>query len=133
MLSAFAGPASAGPLTKRILVVDDEPGMLKSLAIMLRRERYHVGEALSVADAVGQLKRETFDLVIADLMMNPLNGLDLLTLARRYHPQCPVIIMTAYGTPENRSEALRLGALDFLEKPLEATRLLPRIQQLLEG
>lgn len=131
MFCAFAGPADAGTLTKRILVVDDEPGMLKSLAIMLRRERYQVGEALSVADAVAQLKRETFDLVIADLMMNPLNGLDLLTLARRYHPRCPVIIMTAYGTPESRSEALQLGALDFLEKPLEATRLLPRIRQLL--
>lgn len=118
-------------LTPRILVVDDDPGMRRSLAIMLRRERYEVTEAGSVIEAVAQLRREDYDLLIADLMMEPLNGLDLLGLVPRYQPACRAIVITAFGTPETRSEALRLGALDFLEKPLDAPRLLVQIRDIL--
>jgi DNA-binding NtrC family response regulator len=117
-------------MTRRILVVDDEPGMRKSLAMILRREGYDVGESGSVAEALGCLKGEEYDLVIADLMMEPLDGLDLLALVRRYRSACPVIIMTAYGTPEARSEAAALGAADFIEKPIEAQRLLGRVRGL---
>lgn len=117
-------------LTRKILVVDDEPGMRKSLAMILRREQYEVTETASVAEAVGRLKGEDYDLVIADLMMEPLNGLDLLALIRRYRTTCPVIIMTAFGTPEARSEAAALGAVDFMGKPLEAPRLLDRVRAL---
>ncbi len=117
-------------MTRRILVVDDEPGMRKSLAMMLRREQYQVTETGSVAEAVGRLKGEGYDLVIADLMMEPLSGLDLLALVRRYRATCPVIIMTAFGTPEARSEAAALGAVDFVEKPLHAPQLLGRVREL---
>jgi DNA-binding response OmpR family regulator len=117
-------------MTRKILVVDDEPGMRKSLAMILRREQYQVTETASVAEAVGRLKGDRYDLVIADLMMEPLNGLDLLALIQRYRTTCPVIIMTAFGTPEARSEASALGAADFLEKPLQAPQLLDRIRAL---
>ena len=117
-------------MNRKILVVDDEPGMRRSLALMLRREQYQVTETASVAEAVGHLKGEGYDLVIADLMMEPLNGLDLLTLVQRYHTTCPVIIMTAFGTPEARSEAAALGAVDFFEKPLQAPELLDRVRAL---
>jgi DNA-binding NtrC family response regulator len=120
-------------MTGKILVVDDEPGVRRSLAIMLRRDGYHVIEAGSVAEAVGRLKGEAFNLVIGDLRMEPLNGVDLLTLARRYRPQCRVIIVTAFGSPEARAECLEGGAADFLEKPLEAGELQVRIQRLLVG
>jgi DNA-binding response OmpR family regulator len=117
-------------VSRKILVVDDEPGMRKSLAMMLRREQYQVTETASVAEAVGRLKGEGYDLVIADLMMEPLNGLDLLALIQRYHTTCPVIIMSAFGTPEARSEATALGAVDFLEKPLQTPQLLARVRAL---
>jgi DNA-binding NtrC family response regulator len=117
-------------MTRRILVVDDEPGMRKSLAMMLRRERYEVTESASVAEAVGHLKEDGYDLVIADLRMEPLDGLDLLALIPRYRAACPVIIMTAFGTPEARSQATALGAVDFIEKPLEALHLLDRVRAL---
>jgi DNA-binding NtrC family response regulator len=117
-------------MSRKILVVDDEPGMRKSLAMMLRREHYQVTETGSVAEAIGRLKGEGYDLVISDLMMEPLNGLDLLTLIHRYRTECPVIIMTAFGTPEARSEAAALGAVDFLEKPLQAPHLLDRVREL---
>ncbi|MGH7325713.1 MAG: response regulator [Candidatus Rokuibacteriota bacterium] len=116
----------------RILVVDDEPGMRKSLAIMLRRDGYQVTETGSVAEAVGRLKGEPYHLVIADLMMEPLNGLDLLALVQEHRPRCPVIIVTAFGSPEARAQALRRGAVDFLEKPVPAPELLERIQRVLQ-
>lgn len=132
MLHGSITPRSEESLSNsRILVVDDEPGMRKSLAVMLRRERYQVTETGSVAEAVGRLKGEPCDLIIADLMMEPLDGLDLLALVRRYHPECPVIVVTAFGSPEARSEALRLGAADFLDKPLQVPELLRRIQDIL--
>jgi DNA-binding NtrC family response regulator len=117
-------------VTRKILVVDDEPGMRKSLAIILRREDYRVTESASVAEAIGHLKGEDYDLVIADLKMEPLDGLDLLALIQRYRARCPVVIMTAFGTPEVRSEATALGAADFLEKPLEVPHLLGRVRAL---
>src|SRR5262249_60604272 len=107
-------------MTPKILVVDDEPGVRRSLAIMLRRGGYEVTEAGSVAEAVGRLKGESFNLVIGDLRMEPLNGVDLLTLARRYRPQCRVIIVTAFGSPEARAGCLESGAVDFLGKPLHS-------------
>jgi DNA-binding NtrC family response regulator len=133
MLHAVAGRPAQDQLTARILVVDDEPGMRKSLAIMLRRERYDVTETASVADAIGWLKRDPFQLVIADMMMEPLSGLDLLVLAREHRPGCPVIIITAFGSPETRADALQRGAVDFMEKPLQAPALLQRVRELVEG
>jgi DNA-binding NtrC family response regulator len=115
----------------KILVVDDETGMRHSLAIMLRREGFQVTEVGSVADAVGKLKGETYNLVISDLKMEPLNGIDLLALARRHSPRCPVMIVTAYGSSEARAEAFHGGAVDFLEKPLRAGELQARIERLL--
>jgi DNA-binding NtrC family response regulator len=120
-------------MTPKILVVDDELGVRRSLAIMLRRGGYEVTEAGSVAEAVGRLKGESFNLVIGDLRMEPLNGVDLLTLARRYRPECRVMIVTAFGSPEARAECLESGAVDFLEKPLDAGALQSRIQRLLAG
>ena len=71
-------------MANKILAVDDEPGIRRSLAIMLRREWFQVTEAGSVADAGRRLKGEPYNLVI--LNMEPLNGFDLLMLARRYCP-----------------------------------------------
>jgi DNA-binding NtrC family response regulator len=114
----------------KIMVVDDESGMRKTLAMLLRRERHQVTETETVADAVGRLRGEPHDLVIADLRMEPLNGFDLLNLVRADDPMCPVIIMTAFGTPEARSQAMRLGAADFLDKPLRTPAFLERVREI---
>jgi len=112
----------------RILVVDDEPGMRKSLAIMLRRDGHQVTETASVAEAIGRLKGEAYQLVIADLMMEPLSGLDLLSLVREHRPDCPVIIVTAFGSPESRRQAIGRGATAFLEKPIPVTEMLDHVR-----
>lgn len=123
-----------GPvLSGKILVVDDEPGLRRSLAVLLRRASYEVTEAGSVSEAVGRLGSNPCDLVIADLMMEPLSGLDLLATIRECRMACPVVIITGYGTPEARSAALRLGAVDVLDKPLASSDLLLRIRGILDG
>ena len=100
----------------RVLVVDDEPSMRQMLSIALRREGYQVstaedGEAALAALAAGQL-----DLLITDVRMPEMSGVDLLREAKRLDPGLSVVMMTAYGSKETVLEALRLGATDYVEK-----------------
>jgi DNA-binding NtrC family response regulator len=117
--------------TPPILVVDDDLGMRRSLAILLRRAQYQVSEASSVAEAMIRAESGQPRLIIADLRMETLTGLDLLAWVRDRHPSIQVIIVTAYGSPECRSEAQRLGAAGFLEKPLRPPDFLTRVRTLL--
>jgi len=119
-------------MTTRILVVDDEPGMRRSLALMLRREGHAVGEAPGGQEAADQLGSDVFDLVICDLKMEPLSGLDLLRLVKQLSPDVEVILMTAFGTIETAVEAMRLGAFDFITKPFRAEEILLRVRNALE-
>jgi two-component system response regulator HydG len=116
----------------RILVVDDEPGMRKSLAIMLRREGYEVGEAAGGQEAADLLEKDVFDLVIADLKMEPVSGLDLLRLIKQATPEVEVMLMTAFGTVESAVEAMKLGDFDFITKPFQVEEILLRVRNALE-
>jgi len=113
-------------------VVDDEAGMRKSLAIMLRREGYAVAEAASGKDALDQLGREVFDLVVADLSMDDLSGLDVLRHVKQTSPDVEVILMTGYGTIESAVEAMKLGAFDFITKPFQSEEILLRVHNALD-
>src|SRR6266540_3478669 len=124
------GRAVASP--SRLLVVDDEAGMRKSLAIMLRREGYAVAEAASGKDALDQLGREVFDLVVADLSMDDLSGLDVLRHVKQTSPDVEVILMTGYGTIESAVEAMKLGAFDFITKPFHSEEILLRVHNALD-
>src|SRR6185436_17250598 len=124
--------SSRCPMPDKILVVDDEPAMRRSLAIMLRREGYTVGEAPDGGLAVEYVDRDTVDLVIADLRMNGVSGLDVLRHVKRAHPDVEVILMTAYGTIEAAVDAMRLGAYDFVTKPFEMEQVLLRVRNALE-
>jgi two-component system response regulator HydG len=116
----------------RILVVDDEAGMRRSLSIMLRRQGYEVGEASGGKEAVDQLGADVLDLVIADLRMTPVTGLDLLRAVKQTAPDVEVIVMTAFGTVEKAVEAMKLGAFDFITKPFQQEEILLRVHNALE-
>jgi DNA-binding NtrC family response regulator len=116
----------------RVLVVDDEAGMRKSLAIMLRREGYPVTEASGGAEALDQLGREVFDLVVADLNMGDVSGLEVLRHVREANPDVEVILMTAYGTIEAAVEAMKLGAFDFVTKPFQSEEILLRVRNAID-
>lgn len=109
----------------RILVVDDEEGLRHTFALFLTREGYsRVCEAGSVAEAVALLGSEQFDLVISDIVLGDGNGIDLLREIRQRNLQCPVVMVTGYPNIETAAEAVRLGAYDYLPKPVKKDALL---------
>ncbi|MCK4451541.1 MAG: response regulator, partial [Anaerolineae bacterium] len=117
---------------KRILVVDDEPNVVKSCARMLELENFEVRGTTDGAEAIALYKSEGFDLALVDLKMSDVDGLEVLAALREYDPSAAVVIFTAYGTKESVVEALRLGACEFLEKPLSAKTLVATVRRILE-
>ncbi len=119
-------------MAAKILIADDEAGMRKGLGSILRRAGYLVTEAPGGTEAADQLGKDVFDLVITDLKMEPLSGLDLLRLVKQMSPDVEVILMTAYGTIEVAVEAMKVGAFDFVTKPFNKEEILLRVRNALE-
>ncbi|MBW2646935.1 MAG: sigma-54-dependent Fis family transcriptional regulator, partial [Deltaproteobacteria bacterium] len=103
----------------KILVVDDEEHMLKLFEKILTKEGHEVQTAANVTEAIGMLEDETFDLMISDLMMPVLGGMDLLKEVKARHLDIPFIVITAYGTIGSAVEAMKTGAFDYLTKPFQ--------------
>jgi DNA-binding NtrC family response regulator len=106
-----------------ILVVDDDPGLLQGLREILEAEGYDVTTAPDGEQGVLLIKEQAFDLVLSDLALPGLDGIELLKFLRREQPQCPCIIITGYGTITNAVTAMRQGAYDYFTKPVDATEL----------
>jgi len=105
-------------MNKQILIVDDEPNVRLGYRITLETEGWDSCEAGSGAEALAALTAKHFDLAILDLRMPGMDGLELLDEMRKRHLNTPVVIITAYGDVPNAVQAMKLGAIDFLEKPL---------------
>ncbi|MGD9849379.1 MAG: sigma-54-dependent transcriptional regulator, partial [Desulfuromonas sp.] len=103
----------------RILIVDDEEKIRAILAYILEEVGHQVAEAANGLQALEQLDADGFDLVISDMRMDGMDGLELLAAIRERELGCPVVFITAYATLESAVEALRLGAADYLVKPFE--------------
>ncbi len=116
----------------QILVVDDDKGMREFLELVLKRERYSVTCARDGADAILLLKENYFDLIITDLMMPAINGLEVLKKAREFYPDIQVIVITAFGTIETAVEAIKLGAHDYITKPFNNDDLRLRVRRAIE-
>ena len=106
---------------KRVLIVDDEETLTWSMARSLSRDKdkYEVIIANNGREALNQLKKNNVDLVISDIRMPDINGLDLLVSIKKEYPQTKVIIMTAYGSSDVQREANQRGSLYYVEKPFE--------------
>ncbi len=116
MWDTATAPVAAAAPTARVLVVDDEPSMRQMLSFALRREGYDVATADDGRSALEALRDGRFDLVVTDVRMPDVSGVDLLREAKRLDPSLSIIMMTAYGSKETVLEALRLGATDYVEK-----------------
>ena len=102
----------------RVLVVDDEEGVRGFLAEALEDEGHAVSQAPDARAAFALLRRQGFDLLITDLRMPGMDGLELVRLARAEQPEMETIVLTAHGSVETAVEAMRLGAFDYLQKPI---------------
>lgn len=103
----------------KILIVDDQESMRLTLSLLLRKQGYEVSVAASGEEAVAMVDREIFDVVVTDLKMEGLGGLDVLHHVKLVHPATEVIILTAHGSIGNAVDAMKLGAFDYLAKPFD--------------
>ncbi len=117
----------------RILVVDDEESIRQVLSVLLGKRGYLVQVADSGKAALVVLEREEFDLMISDIRMPDLDGLALLSAAKKMAPGLNVIMMTAFGTEETAVEAMKKGADDYFSKPIKAEALAVRVAKVLES
>ena len=116
----------------RLLLVDDDPGLLKLLGMRLISEGYSVVTAESGPEALRVLGREKVDLVISDLRMDEMDGLQLFSEIQKGHPGMPVIILTAHGSIPDAVAATQQGGFSFLTKPVDKDALYKAIDEALE-
>jgi len=117
----------------KILVIDDDLEMCGLLSDVLKGEGFSVlaiGESLEASKA---LKKEEFDVIVTDLKMKGLKGLDLLEEAKQVAPMTPVIIITAFGTIESAIKAMKLGAYDYITKPFKMDEIVLTVKKALEN
>jgi two-component system response regulator HydG len=115
-----------------ILVVDDEPSMRTTLSILLKREGYQVSQAGDGVEALRMLDQGQYDMVLTDLKMEGVDGMELLRQVKTADPQTEVLIFTAYGTVTSAVEAMKLGAYDYIGKPFDEEELLLKVARALE-
>ena len=121
-----------GPAPPRVLVVDDEPSMRELLQIVLRREGYDVLVADNGRAALAALERHPVDLLISDIKMPDMSGVEVLRAARGIDQDILAIMITAFASTETAVEALRLGAHDYISKPFKIDELKLRVRKALE-
>jgi DNA-binding NtrC family response regulator len=120
------------PTSDKILVVDDEVNMLALFRKVLSKEGYQVEAAPSGEEAVKLMEKEWFDLIISDLRMPGLDGLQLLKKVKEVNPAIPFIVLTAYGTIDSAVAAMRDGAYDYLTKPVNNEEIRLTVRKALE-
>jgi len=115
-----------------ILVVDDERNIRNHLRMVLEAEGYEVDTAGNGDDALSRVKDGRYDIAFIDIQMPKMDGLELLRHLRGLRPKLPVVMLTAYGTVNRAVEAMKLGAVDFLEKPFDPKAIKLLCQEILE-
>ncbi len=116
----------------QILIVDDEPANVESLTRILKRENYKLFQALNGKEALDIMREEEIDLVITDLMMPKMDGLELLKAIKAISSYTEVIVITAYGSIERAVEVIKEGAYDFVIKPLKRRDIVKTVKKALE-
>ena len=117
---------------EKILVVDDEQGLREVLSIMLKRTGYAVTSVADGKEAVELLNKEIFDLVITDLRMPKVDGMEVLKAAKSASPETVVLVITAFATADSAVEAMKQGAYDYLTKPFQVDEVQLIIRNALE-
>jgi DNA-binding NtrC family response regulator len=116
-------------MKKRVLVVDDEQDFAKALAERLELRDYDVTACFSGKDAVKKLEKYNFDVVILDVKMPGMDGIEALSEIKRIKPLVEVIMLTGHATVETAIEGMKLGAYDYLMKPCETEDLVAKIDR----
>jgi DNA-binding NtrC family response regulator len=116
----------------RILIVDDEKNLRLTMTMCLEPLGYEIGTADDGEDALRQLDNQEFDLILLDIRLPGMDGLDVLRRVVKQHPDIPIVMVSAHGTVESAVEAMKLGAVDFIEKPFTPHELRTVVKQVLD-
>ncbi|NTW99291.1 MAG: sigma-54-dependent Fis family transcriptional regulator, partial [Geobacteraceae bacterium] len=116
----------------KILVVDDELSMREFLSILLEREGYDVTVAGSAEDALRTMESALFDLVLSDVNMPGLSGIELLARIKEKSPETAVLMLTAFSAADQAVEAMKLGAYDYIGKPFKNEEIKQLVKNALE-
>jgi DNA-binding NtrC family response regulator len=120
-------------MTEKVLIVDDDKDFLSIMAERMQMRGMEVTTAVSAAEALSKLENESFDAVLLDLMMPEMGGIEALQIMKRNQPDVQVIFLTGYPSVSKGVEAMKLGALDFLPKPVDMKELAGKIKQAKAG
>lgn len=115
----------------KILVVDDDIGIREVLFALLEKERYYVELASNTEDALEKIKETAFDLIISDIRMPGMDGFELLEKIRTMNVDAAVMFITGYGTVNDAVAAMKLGVVDYIEKPFDLGQLKKLVSQIL--
>jgi len=115
---------------KKILLVDDEYEFVQTLAQRLKLRGYEVTTALSGENCLEIFFSKSFDLVVLDLMMPGMSGLEVLAELKKIESSLPVILLTGHGSTKEGMEGMKLGAEDYLMKPLDINQLTKKIKEI---
>lgn len=116
----------------KILVVDDDEQMREDISEMLSREGYTVSHVGSGEEALERMKREDFDVILTDLIMPGIDGMEVLRQSKRLKPAVRVIMITGFGTIENAVDAMKEGASDYISKPFKINEVQATVKRALE-
>ncbi|MEJ2038462.1 MAG: response regulator [Desulfosarcinaceae bacterium] len=114
---------------EKVLLVDDEEKFLEMMAERMRARGMQVSTAASAAEAVRLAEEQSFDAIILDLKMPEMDGIEVLKMLKKKSPDSQVILLTGHATVEKGIEAMKLGAMDFLEKPADLNALTEKIKE----
>ena len=117
---------------KTLLLIDDDDGLRRVVEFNLREDGYHVLTAVSGSDGLRLFQSEAVDVVLSDVRMPEMDGLDLLARLKAVQPDVPVVLLTAHGTVGSAVEAMKLGAFDYLTKPFSRDQLRAAVQKALD-
>jgi DNA-binding NtrC family response regulator len=116
-------------MTDKILIVDDEQDFLNIISDRLTARDMNVSTASSAKTAIKKIDEESFDAVVLDLQMPEMDGLETLKIMKEKNPDLQVILLTGHATVEKGIEAMKLGAMDLIEKPADLATIVDRIKR----
>lgn len=116
-------------MTEKVLLVDDEEDFIETLGERMRARGMDVSTTTSTKDALKKAQEESFDAIILDLMMPEMDGLEVLKILKEKRPELQIILLTGQATLEKGIEAMKLGAMDFVEKPANLDALTEKIRK----
>ena len=113
----------------KVLLVDDEKGYINVLSNRLSKRSINATKAFSGTQAIQILRKNDFDVVVLDLKMEDMDGIEVLKIIKKMAPEVPVIFLTGHGSQEAAREGIAFGAFDYLTKPCELSKLIEKIKQ----